>query len=170
MSQNNNARYLIEFFSAGVPIDFNLCYRFVMSPTCGAIHTFTGSIRDTDLRRGHCEKQVAPIKGIYYEAYVSMLRKQLARIVDEVLNSESADLNARLAIGIRLGFVPVGEASIVICVSSTGRLFSQQCTMHILKEIKSSAPIWKKIIFDDGEGQWDLEEKSEAHWLRANRA
>lgn len=148
-------------------IDFNLLYNHVSSPNCGAIHTFSGTIRDTDVSPSSLEQpgHLVAIKGIRYEAYCAMVLKQLEQIIQHKLTSVGADPNSRLAVGLRLGFVPAGEVSIVICASSTGRRFSHQCTMDLLDEIKSKAVIWKKIVYNDGREQWDSEAKSEATWL-----
>ena len=147
------------------PIQLSVAYEFCRSPRCGAIHTFSGTIRDTDLTRPFENKNKSPIRGIHFEAYDGMLMKQLNQIGAQILNQNDGDESARLAIVMRLGFVPVAESSLIICASSTGRNFSHQSIMRALEQIKSQAVVWKRLVLADGREQWDLEQKSEAQWL-----
>lgn len=54
----------------------------------------------------------------------------------------------------RLGTVPVGEASIVIAVSSPHRKEAFSACEYILEQVKLKVPIWKKEIYEDGEPSW----------------
>lgn len=164
------------------PLNLSHGIEFVSSVKCGAINTFSGTIRDLDLDESI--NQLVPIKAILYESHTSMASKQISKIVNETINPELTpnasdtdepgatppyDPNARAYVAIRLGTVPVGEASIIICVSSTGRDVSHQAVMRILKEIKSSVVIWKKIVFDDGREKWMDDGRSEAFWVSDER-
>lgn len=150
------------------PLDLLAGVKFVSSLKCGAIHTFSGTIRDTDVVDASATPQ--PIVAIEYEAYESMISGQISSIVDSTINqpaSSPQDSNSRAHVAVRLGRVAIGEASIVICVSSTGRMFSHKATLQILERIKSLVTIWKRIIFADGSQAWDSISKSESAWLGA---
>jgi molybdopterin synthase catalytic subunit len=54
----------------------------------------------------------------------------------------------------RLGIVPVGEASIVIAVSSPHRKEAFVACEYILEQVKLKVPIWKEEIYDSGESEW----------------
>lgn len=84
-----------------------------------------------------------------------IVRKQLDSIGDEY---------HRVYVCHRLGQVSLGEQSILIAVSSPHRSSSHQMVMQILNEIKSKAPVWKKVCFDNGDSDWS--NKSEAFWLQ----
>lgn len=171
MSFKDEKRFRLVF-SQDDPLNLIEGIEFVRSPKCGAINTFSGTIRDTDLSSTSRTKQ--PIQAIHYDVYKTMARNQIWAIVGEILEPKSKecprDPNARVFVGLKFGLVPIGESSVVICVSSTGRHFSHKATMSILERIKSDVAIWKKIIFADGHEQWDDLEKSEAHWLGKKEA
>ena len=54
----------------------------------------------------------------------------------------------------RLGVVPVGEASIVIAVSSPHRKEAFVACEYLLEQVKLKVPIWKKEVYESGEPQW----------------
>lgn len=163
-------RVKVEFCDG--PLDFMRCYNFVKSIKCGAINTFTGIIRDSDLKLCYSQaisNKRSAIDGIHFETYESMARKQIINIIYKALGFTSRDCdydeNTKACVAVRIGYVPIGEAAIIICNSSTGRQLSHKATICILNKIKQNVVIWKKIVFSDGTTQWDLEGKSEATWL-----
>lgn len=146
-------------------LDLQEGVEFVRSNQCGAINTFQGFIRDSDQPMGSASDngKSQPIRAIFYDAYKSMAEKQIRGIVRCELQNN--DPNMRVHISVRLGLVPVGQASISICASSTGRQESHDFVLTLLNQIKSRVTIWKKIIYTDGREQWAREQKSEAFWL-----
>ena len=54
----------------------------------------------------------------------------------------------------RLGVVPVGEASIVIAVSSPHRKEAFVACEYLLEQVKLNVPIWKKEVYESGEPRW----------------
>lgn len=157
------------------PLDILEGVEFVSSPKCGATNAFLGNIRDTEtkltMKSNGCPET---IRAIRYEAYDSMVLSQTCDIVEGTINSPqlecgdsaTVDPNSRAYVSIRLGFTPVQETSIIICVSSTSRKCSHLATMTILEKIKSNVPIWKKIVFMDGHEEW-ADAKSEASWIKS---
>lgn len=176
MMSINDKNYSIQFVR-NESLDLSKGVQFVSSSKCGAISTFSGTIRDTDLKLGNNELE--PIEAIWYEAYESMASKQIEGIIRELVfsppddkwprPSAETDPNCRVYVALRLGLVPPQEAAVIICVSSTGRTISHWATLAILEQIKSSVAIWKKIHFTDGRQEWAGECKSEASWLRKAR-
>jgi molybdopterin synthase catalytic subunit len=122
------------------PIDLSELVRYVTDPEAGAIATFIGTTRNNNEGR----KVIA----LDYEAYPEMAEKELARI--------GADANkqwplCRMAIVHRLGPVQIGEASVMIAVSSAHRDAAFAASRFAIEEIKKTVPIWKKEVFDGGE-------------------
>lgn len=141
-------------------------YDFVKTPRCGAMHSFVGSIRDTDFRASK-KDVVEKIKAIYYESYEAMAEKQISTIARAIIESYfPIDSEIRLYVAIRLGLVSVGEDSIVVWASSKRRHTSMDIVMSVLQQVKRSVVIWKKIIFCDGTEEWADSCKSEAEWLK----
>ena len=58
--------------------------------------------------------------------------------------------------------VPVGEASIVIAVSSPHRADSLEAVQYCINQFKATVPVWKKEVYEDGEPQW--KENKECAW------
>lgn len=147
------------------PLDLMKGFEFVHSKKCGAVSSFFGTIRDTDIRVDNQQVQ-EPIEAIYYESYENMAMKQISSIARSEVNFNNLiDSDIRVFIAIRLGLVPVGEVSIAIFASSKRRHTSNSVVMSILEQVKSSVVIWKKIIFSDGSEEWAGPCKSEANWL-----
>jgi molybdopterin synthase catalytic subunit len=63
---------------------------------------------------------------------------------------------------IRLGIVPVMEASVVVAVSSPHRAESLQAVQYAIDTLKSSTPIWKKEVYVSEEAEW--KENKECAW------
>lgn len=54
----------------------------------------------------------------------------------------------------RLGVVPVGEASIIIAVSSPHRKEAFVACEYLLEQVKLNVPIWKKEVYENDEPRW----------------
>jgi MoaE-MoaD fusion protein len=106
----------------------------------GAVVTFVGTVRDNARGRG--------VLWLDYEAYAEAAEVQLRRIGDEV--HERWPILA-VAIEHRTGRLAIGEASVVIAVSSAHRDAAFQAAAYAIERIKQIVPIWKKEAYDDGE-------------------
>ena len=113
---------------------------FVQHPGAGAIATFVGTTRDhTGDRR---------VLRLEYEAYRPMADEQLQRVADEM--RERWELTG-VAIHHRLGRLEIGEASLVVAVSSAHRQAAFEACHFSIDRIKQIVPIWKKEFFEGGE-------------------
>jgi molybdopterin synthase catalytic subunit len=122
------------------PIDVAAAYASVQDPRCGGIALFVGTTRDT-----HEGRQVELLA---YEAYEAMALKELEALV--------ADIHVRwpdvvhACIVHRLGEVPLGEASVLVAVSTPHRVEAFAACRHGIDALKASVPIWKKESYRDG--------------------
>ena len=121
-------------------LDPGRAVELVQNPGAGAIVTFVGTTRDHtgDLR----------VLRLEYEAYRPMADDQLQRVADE--------MHARweltgVAIHHRLGRLEIGEASLVVAVSSAHRQAAFEACHFSIDRIKQIVPIWKKEFFEGGE-------------------
>ena len=121
------------------PLDAREVEALVSDATSGAIVTFTGTVRDN--ARG---KEVT---ALHYEAYPPAAEKMLERIVEEIRERWGIE---RVAIVHRYGLLQVGEASVVIAVSSAHRDEAFAACRYAIERIKEIVPIWKKEHYDDG--------------------
>lgn len=116
------------------PIDINEVIQSVAADCAGAVVPFIGSVRE--------EKG---LKGIFYEGYDKMVSLILEKIREEVLREFPLH---QVSIVHRLGWVPVGEASLVIAVSAPHRDEAFKGCRAVIEAIKRDAPIWKRKITD----------------------
>lgn len=146
----------VDLHVSEAPIEPIEALNLIRSPECGAIEMFCGTVRDHD-RRSKLEP-LERIKGLNYEIYKKMLAVQLDRTFNKFFledsNNEPKDMNARVLVRMRSGFVPIGEISILICVSATHSSLAREAVGAVLRYIKNEAPIWKKKIFENGDEIW----------------
>ena len=106
----------------------------------GAICTFSGVVRDNSDGR--------TTRRLEYEAYNSMAEKQMRAIAAEIGEKWP---EARVAFAHRTGTLEIGEASVVVSVSSPHRAEAIAACKWGIDRLKESVPIWKKEFFEDGE-------------------
>jgi molybdopterin synthase catalytic subunit len=122
------------------PIELNELVRYVTDAEAGAIATFIGTTRNNNEGRR--------VIALDYEAYPEMAEKELARIGADAARKWQI---CRMAIVHRLGPVQIGEASVIIAVSSAHREAAFAASRFAIEEIKKTVPIWKKEVFEGGE-------------------
>eukprot|EP00172_Hildenbrandia_rubra_P000963 Plantae.Rhodophyta-Hildenbrandia_rubra.ctg15542.p1 GENE.Plantae.Rhodophyta-Hildenbrandia_rubra.ctg15542~~Plantae.Rhodophyta-Hildenbrandia_rubra.ctg15542.p1 ORF type:complete len:161 (-),score=40.33 Plantae.Rhodophyta-Hildenbrandia_rubra.ctg15542:868-1350(-) len=109
----------------------------------GAVSTFVGVTRDTF--------QGKRVMRLEYEAYEKMARAELKKLSEKV--RETWNGVGRMYVAHRLGIVPVGEASVVIAVSSKHRKDALQGCAMAIELLKERVPIWKREVYEDG-SEW----------------
>ncbi|MFC4387145.1 molybdenum cofactor biosynthesis protein MoaE [Gracilibacillus marinus] len=124
------------------PINTNELIQKVEKREAGAITTFIGTVREfTNGKR---------TVYLEYQAYVPMAEKMLAQIGEEITSKWE---NAIVAITHRIGSLDIGEAAVVIAVSSPHRKAAYEANEYAIERIKQIVPIWKKEIWEDGQ-EW----------------
>ena len=84
------------------------------------------------------------ISGIEYEAHQVMARHQMEMIA----RAARAEFELEeVVLCHRIGFVPAGEASLFLRVTSAHRGAAYQGSAWIVAELKQKVPIWKRPIF-----------------------
>ena len=140
---------LVKITSAGLNAGEILAK--VASNAAGANSAFVGTTRDT-----FEGKKVARLE---YEAYVPMAERELQKLCERV--RERWDVE-KIAIFHRTGVVPLGEASVVIAISSAHRKESLEAVHFAIDDLKATVPIWKKEVYTDGTNSW--KENKECPW------
>ena len=122
------------------PIDDRAVIERAASPRAGAISTFHGVVRDNSLGR----------KVLYldYEAYPPMALKEMERIEGEIREKWTVE---GIAISHRIGRCDIGEASVIIAVSSPHRREAIEACHYAIDRLKQIVPIWKKEFWEGGE-------------------
>ena len=66
---------------------------------------------------------------------------------------------SRIAMLHRLGNMEIGEASVIVVVTSPHRKAAFDAALEGINQLKKLVPVWKKEFFEDGEvwvkGEWD---------------
>lgn len=119
---------------------------WVVTPSCGAVSTFIGTVRDhSDGRSG--------IVRLDYEAPPALVEPRLAAIADAA-RDRWPEID-RVALLHRNGSLAVGDVAVVVAVSSPHRSEALEATTWCIDTLKATVPIWKYEVWDGGQG-WGL--------------
>ncbi len=127
------ADFVCELLSSRADLEAPL---FSFGPESGAILDFRGVVREREDGR--------LIAGIEYEAHASMAQHQLERITFEAI--DRFDLNGAV-VRHRIGYVPAGEASLVMRLATAHRSEALKAMAWLIDELKKRVPIWKHPRF-----------------------
>ena len=109
---------------------------FAPSTESGADIRFHGVVRDREDGR--------EISGIEYSFYEGMALQELEKICSAISDTHPDHL---VQIHHRIGFVPIGEASIIIRLQTAHSALAFELCAEYLRQIKKTVPIWKQPIF-----------------------
>ncbi|MCB1042160.1 MAG: molybdenum cofactor biosynthesis protein MoaE [Acidobacteria bacterium] len=113
-------------------------------PECGAVVTFSGTVRNHQGSR--------KVVKLGYQAYEDMAQAELSRVVTEACQ-QWPSLRTCLAVH-RLGEMPVGESSVFIAIGAPHRPEAFAALRFVIDTLKQRVPIWKKEYYEDGETEW----------------
>lgn len=130
---NSICQVLLTDSPLAVPLD-------TLAAEVGATVDFWGVVRRTE--------DGAPIAGIEYEAHRAMAEHQLRAIAEEGTRSF---VLMNVTVLHRLGFVAVGEASLLVRVCSRHRVEAFRACSWMVDELKKRVPIWKRPQFTDSD-------------------
>ena len=123
------------------PLPVGEAQAWVVRPDCGAVTTFVGTVRD------HAEGRES-VTELEYEAYDEQVLPRLAAI------AESARLRwptlGRIVLWHRVGRLGLGEASVVVVVSSPHRAEAFEACRFGIDTLKATVPIWKRETWAGG--------------------
>lgn len=120
------------------PLDPQIAIDSVLTHEDGAYVLFVGVVRSR--ARGRT------VTGLEYQAYVPMAEQQMRRLTEAV--RERWGLTSSILH--RFGYIPVGQAAVVVCVASAHRAEAFEACRWLIDTLKSDVPIWKKEFAADG--------------------
>ncbi len=106
----------------------------------GAAATFVGSMRDFN--------DGAAVESMVLEHYPGMTEAHLERLAAAALERWELD---DILIVHRVGEVRPADPIVLVAVWSAHRAHAFESCRHVMEELKSSAPLWKKEKSDSGE-------------------
>ena len=132
------------------PIDVAAALLHVQSPQAGAVVLFLGTTREyTGDRR---------TASLEYDGYQEMALRKLEELEGEARRQWPV---VECLIVHRLGTVGLGQASVLIAVSSAHRDAAFQAGKWLIDTLKEVVPIWKKELWADGTSEWVHPSRSE---------
>lgn len=108
--------------------------------SAGALSIFIGKVRNRG-RSGN-------VSEIYYESYSKMAEQKMREIENEAQTKWEIK---KLVVFHRIGNIKVGEASIIIGVSSEHRNEAFEACKYVINNVKTRVPIWKKEISNESQ-------------------
>ena len=118
--------------------------KFIFSEKNGAESIFVGRVRN--------ENSGQKVNGVTYDSHDQAVIKSFQLICNDA--KKKFDKNVSIFLEHAKGYVPVGEISILIAISSEHRDEAFKMCRYILEEIKHKSPIWKKEHYADGKEKW----------------
>ena len=115
-------------------------------PSCGAVACFVGKVRD------HAEGRTG-VLAIDYEAYTAQVLPRFEAIVEAA--RERWPALGRTVVWHRIGHIELGEASVVVVVSTPHRAEAFEACRFVIDTLKATVPIWKRETFEGGT-DWSL--------------
>jgi molybdopterin synthase catalytic subunit len=129
----------LELFDTELPIE--QATRWAITPSCGAVVTFLGTVRD------HSEGR-AGVLHLDYEAYREHVEGRFAAVAEEARRRWPT--LGKLAILHRVGRLYVTETSVVVVASAPNRPEAFEAARYAIDTVKQTAPIWKKETWSEG--------------------
>jgi molybdopterin synthase catalytic subunit len=121
-------------------IDIQNVIASVETGSAGAIDVFIGTVRNNSNSKA--------VTRLEYEAYESMALKKMHAIAKEAQAKWPVQ---KVAIVHRKGRLEIGEAAVVVAVSTPHRKAAFEACQFIIDTVKQVVPIWKKEFYEDGE-------------------
>ncbi len=123
------------------PLPLSLAMEWAVHPRCGAVVSFSGTVRDHS--EGRPDVQI-----LEYEAYEEFVVPKFLEIV-ETARKQWSQLH-KVVVLHRVGKMTVTESSVFIVVSAEHRDAAFEAAKFCIDALKALAPIWKKEQWSGG--------------------
>jgi molybdopterin synthase catalytic subunit len=125
------------------PLGTDEALSFVADPGAGGTCLFLGTVRDYG--------DEGDVTGLTYEAWDDLALARLRELAAEIRAGWSV---RRVALLHRTGELAIGEASVIVAVSSAHRAEAFEACRHGIERLKTDVPIWKKESLASGDAHW----------------
>jgi len=125
-------------------LEISKALKFCHSEDCGAEILFIGTVRNTNEGRR--------VSGVNYDGHITLGEKILRELCQEAQLKWGNDLN--FWVEHRLGLLNLGEASLLINVTSPHRDAAYMASRYVIEQIKLRLPVWKEEIYCEGDKEW----------------
>jgi molybdopterin synthase catalytic subunit len=125
---------------------------WAVTPQCGAVVTFAGTVRDSSPDR-------SGVTLLEYEAYEDKAIERLSRIAYAA--RERWPLIGRIALLHRTGPLQVSDIAVVVVVSTPHRPDAFAAARFCIDTLKATVPIWKRETWEGGSDWSESEANSD---------
>ncbi|GEK23001.1 molybdenum cofactor biosynthesis protein MoaE [Cellulomonas xylanilytica] len=126
------------------PLDLQFHVEHVSDPRAGAVATFVGLVRD------HDPSVEGRVTGLDYSAH-----PDAQAVIERLASAAAASADVLgLAVSHRIGHLAVGEAAIVVAVSTAHRAEAFDVCRRLVETVKAELPVWKREVLEDGSHVW----------------
>jgi molybdopterin synthase catalytic subunit len=139
---------------SGSPLPVAEALSWAVTPACGAVVTFAGTVRDHS--PGH-----PGVRLLEYEAYEEHAIGRLARVAADA--RQRWPLIGRIALLHRTGALEVTETAVVVVVSTPNRPDAFAAARYCIDTLKATVPIWKRETWAGG-SDWSDSEAEPGHF------
>lgn len=115
----------------------------LLDPSCGAVATFEGRVRDHNDGRA--------VARLEYEAYEAMARSEGLKIIADAMTR--FEVHAVSCVH-RVGPLAIGDIAVWVGASAAHRRAALMACSFVIDGIKATVPIWKKEHYADGASEW----------------
>ena len=126
------------------PLSVDEALAFIADPSSGGSCIFVGTVRDADA-------DGVVVTGLTYESWNDVAVDRLHEIADRLRDRWPI---RKVALFHRTGDLGVGDASVVVAVSSPHRAEAFEACREGIEQLKHDVPIWKRELLATGEGHW----------------
>lgn len=126
------------------PLDIAEAISDASAPSCGAVASFVGTVRESAAVRGNSSKTVTMLD---YEAHPTLAATRIEEIAQEAVTKWGLE---RVVAVHRTGRCTLGDPTVVVACGAAHRVEALDACHWIIDEIKASVPIWKREIYADG--------------------
>ncbi|GAA4765622.1 molybdenum cofactor biosynthesis protein MoaE [Microbacterium gilvum] len=132
---------LARISDTGIALDEHLA--LVDDAAAGAETSFVGRVRD------HDPDAAGAVVALEYSAH-----PDAERTLHDLAARAASAHDAVVAVSHRIGRLAVGDAAVVIAVSSAHRDGAFAACRQIIEDIKRELPVWKRQVEADGTTAW----------------
>jgi molybdopterin synthase catalytic subunit len=138
MSSTSTFDWVLVTPDALSPVDV---VTWVTRPNCGAIVTFSGTVRDHSRTQEH-------VTALEYETDNDLAERRMHEIAIEA-RARWPEI-AAIALHHRVGMVELSESTVFVAVSSPHRNDAFEAARYCIDTLKRSVPMWKREHWPDG--------------------
>jgi len=125
------------------PLSLDEVHGAVGDASAGGTAVFVGTVRDHDGGR-------SGVRLLEYTAHPTA-EQELRRVAEKVVADHPV---TALAAVHRTGPLAVGDAAVIVAVSSPHRGEAFEACRRLIDDLKHEVPIWKHQVFADGTEEW----------------